>query len=80
MKTLFLILFSLFTFSCNGSDDFLESYYCETPGEIWCESTDKYYCSMDHEIIQVCDTAIDCETDCINVLVQILVDDIQGQL
>ena len=70
MKTLFVIFFSLIVsgFTCG---DAVETLYpdCSTPGKVWCESTDKFYCSMDNEIIKVCDTVTDCETDCVNLLI-----------
>jgi hypothetical protein len=54
---------------------------CYRPGEVTCNAAmEKVYCSMDYEKIKVCDVVADCENECMHELVQVLVDDIQGEL
>lgn len=84
MKSIFiiLVLFSvLFLNYCDISDYVItHEVDCNISGDIYCESDVKYYCSMNHEKIKVCDIVADCNSECLNELINIMQDDIQGNL
>jgi hypothetical protein len=75
-----LILLCLTLFSCYDLSVTTHKLDCYDPGDVYCVSGEKYYCSMDHEVVRVCSIVSDCETECMHELVSVLVDDIQGNL
>lgn len=83
MGKLMIVVFVLGIFSIGACDlkTIDHELACTIPGQVTCNAAnEKIYCSMDYEVIKVCDVVADCETECMHELIQVLVDDIQGTL